>query len=289
MPKVSIIIPVYNVSKYIERCLQSVEAQTISGLEVLLVDNCGTDDSIAKAEAFVAASKRNDISWRFAATATNDGPSGARNLGIQLATGEYVAFLDADDWVEPQMYELLYKQATAGNPQANAGSQQVAASSQQAADLSCCNLVQDFEDGRTSRVLRNCPMPEGELTVAERKRLLTHFVSYFTTFIYRREWLIANAIIFPSTRSAEDSSFLACCLLAANRIAQTGEPMYHYIIHAGSLTQRRVWKGRDKRRAFRMTLGFAKRQGLYATYRRQLRFLYIKKALLVPVKEYLGF
>lgn len=274
MAKISIIIPVYNASKYIERCLQSVEAQTLTGLEVLMIDNCGTDDSIAKAEAFVAQSKRADISWRVARTATNDGPSAARNLGLQLATGEYVAFLDADDWVEPDMYESLYKQS--------------AVSGQQSADMSCGNLVQDFEDGRPSRELHNVVMPKGELTPAERKRLLTHFVSYFTTFIYRREWLIANAIIFPATRSAEDSSFLACCLLVANRIAQTDKPFYHYIIHAGSLTQRRVWKGRDKRRAFRMTLGFAKRQGLYRMYRWQLRFLYIKKALLVPIVEYLG-
>ena len=267
MAKVSIIIPVYNVSQYIERCLQSVEAQTMTELEVLLIDNCGTDDSIAKAEAFVVASKRRDISWRFAATATNSGPSGARNLGLQLATGEYVAFLDADDWIEPEMYESLYSKAAG-------------------ADLSCCDLVQDFEDGRPSRVLRNIVMPQGELAVAERRWLLTHFVSYFTTFIYCREWLMANVIIFPATRSAEDSSFLACCLLAADRIAQTDELLYHYIIHAGSLTQRCVWKGRDKRRAFRMTLGFAKQQGLYRTYRWQLRFLYIKKALLVPIKEY---
>ena len=269
MAKVSIIIPVYNVSQYIERCLQSVEAQTLTELEVLLIDNSGTDDSIAKAQAFVAESKRADISWRFAATHTNNGPSAARNLGLQLATGEYVAFLDADDWVEPAMCESLYSNA--------AGS-----------DLSCGNLVQDFEDGRPSRVLRNIVMPQGELTIAGRKRLLTHFVSYFTSFIYRREWLITNVIIFPATRSAEDSSFLACCLLTANRIAQTDEPFYHYIIHAGSLTQRRVWKGRDKRRSLRMTLGFAKRQGLYATYRWQLRFLFIKKALLVPIVEYLG-
>ena len=269
MCKVSIIIPVYNVSQYIERCLQSVAAQTLTELEVLLIDNCGMDDSVAKAEAFVAACKRADISWRFAATTSNDGASSARNLGLQLATGEYVAFLDSDDWVEPDMYERLYANA-------------------QGADLSCCNLIQDFEDGRPSRLLCNIPMPQGELTITERKRLLTHFVSYFTTFIYRREWLIANAVIFPATHSAEDSSFLACCLLIANRITQTDKPMYHYIIHAGSLTQRKVWKGRDKRRSLRMTLGFAKRQGLYATYRWQLRFLYIKKALLVPIVEYLG-
>lgn len=281
MAKVSIIIPIYNVSRYIERCLESVEAQTLTDIEVVLVDNCGTDDSMQKAEALVAKSKRADLSWRFAKTATNNGVAGARNLGLQMATGEYVAFLDSDDYVESEMYEQLYSKAVVRN-------QKSEIRDQLSADLSCCNLVQDYEDGRPSRVLRNCRMPAGEVTVEERKRLLTRFVSYFTTFIYRREWLMSSAIVFPATLSAEDSSFLACCLLTANRIAQTDRAMYHYVIHQGSLTQRRVWKGRDKRRAFAMTLGFAHRQGVYQTYRWQLRFLYIKKAILVPIKEYLG-
>ena len=268
MPKVSIIIPVYNSAKYIRRCLLSVNSQTLTDMEVLLIDNCGIDDSIAIAEAFISQSKREDIAYRIFATPTNNGPAAARNLGLQLATGEYVAFLDADDWVEPDMYALLYTKA-------------------KGADLSCGNLSQDFEDGRQPRILTNPRLPHTEITVPVRRWLLRSFVSYFTTYIYRRDWLMEHGIAFPETRSAEDSAFLTCCLLSANRIVQTEKPLYHYVIHTGSLTARRVWKGADKRRAFGAVLDYARKQGVMSIYRWQLYFIYVKKALLVPILELL--
>ena len=268
MCKLSVIIPVFNASQYIERCLQSIEGQTLSDFEVLLVDNRGTDDSISVAESFVARSVRKDICYRFVATPENNGPAPARNLGMQLAKGEYVAFLDADDRVEPEMYETLYNNA-------------------QGADMSCCAIQQDFADGRASRVLGNPVFPKGEMRVGERKRLLTRFAAHFTAYIYRREMLASCGIKFPDARSAEDSSFLTCCLLSAKSVAQTEKPMYHYVIHAGSLTDRKVWKGKDKRRALRAMLDYAKRQGLMQTYRWQLYYIYVKKAWIVPIMEML--
>lgn len=268
MNKLSIIIPVYNSAAYIERCLMSVSVQTLTNVEVLLIDDHGSDDSITKAQSFIEKSLRTDLSWHFAATPQNCGPAAARNLGLQLATGEYVAFLDADDWIEPNMYERLYLNA-------------------QGADMSCGDLIQDYEDGRPSLRQSNIHMPQGKLTVSMRKQILGKFVSYFTTYIYRREWLLQNEISFPETKSAEDSAFLTCCLLSAGRIAQTNTPFYHYIIHQGSLTSRKEKKGADKRRAFRTAIQYAKRKGLYTTYRAQLIYLYIKKAILVPMAEHL--
>lgn len=268
MYKISVIIPVFNASRYIERCLRSVEAQTLTEIEVLLIDNRGTDDSIAVAEAYVARSTRKDIWYRFAATPENNGPAPARNLGLQMAEGEYVAFLDADDWIEPDMCETLYSNA-------------------KGADMSCCNIMQDFEDGQPSRVLANPTMPKGELTIATRRQLLRQFASHFTSYIYKREWLMRNGILFPETRSAEDSAFLTCCLLTANRIEQTEKALYHYVMHAGSLTKRRVWKGADKRRAMSATMVFAKNKGVFAAYAWQLRYIYMKKALIVPIVEML--
>ncbi|MBR4521301.1 MAG: hypothetical protein IKO63_07800, partial [Paludibacteraceae bacterium] len=93
--------------------------------------------------------------------------------------------------------------------------------------------------------------------------------------------------VFPATRSAEDSAFLTCCLLSANRISQTERPLYHYVIHKGSLTARRVWKGVDKRRAFGTVLDYARKQGVMSIYRWQLYYIYVKKALLVPILELL--
>lgn len=269
MKMLSVIIPVYNASAYIERCLQSVEAQTLHDIEVILVDDHGQDDSIEKAKAFVAKSKRKDIHYVFAQTPTNSGPAAARNIGIEKAQGEYIAFLDVDDWIEPQMYGTLYENAKTHN-----------------ADLSCGNAMQDFEDGQSSKTLSNPTVENGSFSKANKKHFLTTFVAYFWSFIYRREWLLQNNILFTNTKSAEDSSFLACCILAAERIAQKDEAYYHYVIHTGSLTQRKVWKGKEKRKAFGAMFAFAKRKGLMSTYWLQLCYVYIKKALLVPIIEF---
>lgn len=268
MRTLSVIIPVYNTSAYIMRCLQSVEAQTLHDFEVILVDDHGQDDSISVATGFAAKSKRKDIHYVFTQTPINSGPAVARNLGMQQAKGEYIAFLDADDWIEPEMYDALYTNAKSC-----------------AADLSCCNMIQDFEDRRPNKVLKNPVIGNGLITVAGKKYFLTTFVSYFTTFAYRREWLIENQIQFANSKSSEDSSFLACCILAAERMAQTDQSFYHYIIHSGSLTQRKVWKGREKRRAFAALFAFARSRGLMSTYWLQLFYVYAKKAILVPVVE----
>ena len=268
MKTLSIIIPVYNASAYIIPCMQSVEAQTLRGIEVILVDDHGQDDSIEKAKEYVAGSQRKDIHYVFAQTPNNSGPAAARNIGLRQAQGEYIAFLDADDWIEPQMYEMLYGNAKTHN-----------------ADLSCCNASQDFEDGRPSRVMTNPKVADGVFSIAAKKRFLMTYVAYFWSFIYRREWLLANQITFADAKSAEDSSFQACCVLAAERIAQTDQPLYHYNIHSGSLTQRKIWKGQDKRKAFASLFAFARRKGLLSTFRLQLWYIYIKKALLVPIVE----
>lgn len=84
MPKVSIIIPVYNSAEYIRRCLLSVASQKLTDLEVILIDNCGTDDSMEMVERFIRHNRRQGITYRIAATATNNGPGQARNLGMQI-------------------------------------------------------------------------------------------------------------------------------------------------------------------------------------------------------------
>ena len=267
MIKVSVIVPVYNVASYILDCLNSIHAQSLTDEEIILVDDHGNDDSMVIARQFIQTHNLQD-SWHIIATPTNSGPAVARNMGIQAARGEYIAFLDADDWVEPEMYETLYQNARMYQ-----------------ADLSCCNLIQDFDDGTPSKVLRNPHLDSGEFTNAAKKFFLTTYVSYFTSFIYRREWLLANELLFAETKSAEDSSFLACCVLAAERIAQKDEPYYHYVIHSGSLTQRKVWKGREKRKAFSSVIDFARRKKLLRTYWLQLFYIYVKKALIVPVYE----
>lgn len=99
---VSVIIPVYNTEKYLSKCLDSVKFQTYSDIEVILVDDGSTDNSKDIANRYAESDKR----FR-TITQANVGVSGARNKGLDLAKGEYILFVDSDDWLEPQMLEKL--------------------------------------------------------------------------------------------------------------------------------------------------------------------------------------
>lgn len=103
---VSIIIPVYNVSEYINECLESVINQTYQDIQVIIVDDCGTDDSMIKVEKFIK-SYSGSISFVVLHHASNRGQSAARNSGLDAATGEYIFFLDSDDYIYSNSIEFL--------------------------------------------------------------------------------------------------------------------------------------------------------------------------------------
>ena len=108
--KVSVIVPVYNVSEYIERCWDSIRNQTYKNIEVLFVDDCGTDDSVAKLEGYLAA--EDTVDARILHHSRNRGLSAARNTGLEAATGEYVYFLDSDDDITEDCIESLVSPLT---------------------------------------------------------------------------------------------------------------------------------------------------------------------------------
>lgn len=106
---VSIIIPVYNVALYVEKCLRSVMAQTYRKLEVIIVDDCGTDNSMEIVKALVDAYDKQDIKFHILHHENNRGLSAARNTGIKAATGDYLYFLDSDDLISPICIDFLTK------------------------------------------------------------------------------------------------------------------------------------------------------------------------------------
>lgn len=106
MIKLSIIVPVYNVEKYLERCLNSLINQTLKEIEIICVNDGSTDNSLQILEKFAGQDKRIRI-----INQKNKGLSGARNTGIKLVQGEYFGFLDSDDWVDLDYFEKLYKRA----------------------------------------------------------------------------------------------------------------------------------------------------------------------------------
>ena len=268
MPYVSIIIPVYNAGPYIEACMASLVAQTLDNIEVLLVDDHGRDDSMERARGFVEAHPSGKT-FRFLTTPHNMGPGPARNVGIEAAQGEYVAFVDSDDVVEPGFCELLYREAK-----------------QYDADLTYCQAQLVKEDEilpMSNPLVKNGPF-DGE----QRRFFLTHYTTLFVSFLYRRSLLNEYGIRFPSTRSAEDSYFLTCSLLAATRIACVDKSLYHYLVHDESLSEvRNPKRYQDKIQSFDLLMQFAREKGLYEPDKAVLDYIYLKKAYLLGIFTYI--
>lgn len=107
---ISIIVPVYNVEKYLPACLDSICHQTLKELEIILVDDDSTDNSGRIAEQYALQDKRIRVVHQ-----RNGNPGATRNVGLELATGEYIGFVDSDDWIEPEMFASLYAKAEADN------------------------------------------------------------------------------------------------------------------------------------------------------------------------------
>ena len=269
MPKVSIIIPVYQAEDTIAACLDSVVAQTLDELEVLLVDDHGGDGSIDAVQDYIDR-YAGPIRFRVLATETNSGPGVARNLGIRAAEGEYLAFLDSDDTLDPAFCQKLYEAAKAAQ-----------------ADLAFGHIAFDLPDG-TSYVKRNPLVANGPFEGRSKRRYLLRFTSFFTTYLYRRDLLLDNGICFPNTHSAEDSCFLICALLSARRIACVDEALYHYHIQATSVSQKKDparWKNRLA--SFRVMKAFSRQKGLYRPYRGVIHWMFAKKGYLMAAKDFL--
>ena len=111
MPKVSVIVPVYNVGKYIDKCLKSLVEQTLSDIEIIIVNDGSTDDSKKVIDNYIERYPEKIVYLE----KKNGGLSDARNYGIPYAKGEYIAFLDSDDYVELDMYEKMYETAKKEN------------------------------------------------------------------------------------------------------------------------------------------------------------------------------
>ncbi len=251
--KLSVIIPVYNVSDYIVPCLESLRYQTLQDIEILLVDDHGQDDSVRKAEDYIMRTEATNI--RILSTPENAGPGVARNVGIAAAQGEYIGFIDSDDFILPNMFELLTSEAD-----------------KQQADLCYCQIKR-VGAVRKEKVYKNLSQP------AEKRDLLLTLQTYAVTFIYRREWLIAEGVLFPAFRVAEDTNFLIKCILRAQRFASVDEPLYLYRIHPASLTTTS-----DATRNMKRIEAFLLLQKELVTkewnkgYETELQYMYLKKA-----------
>lgn len=270
MVKVSVILPVYGVAQYIVKCTESLLAQTLDDMEFLYVDDHGPDNSIELVKQTIAGHPREN-QFRFLKPEHNMGAGMARNFAIPQAQGEYIAFVDSDDWVEPTMFEELYNEAKRQNN----------------VDLCYCQASKDFLDGQPSEILRNPEVEPGEFTHNKRVHFLSNYVSYFWTIIYRREQIEANAIRYPEERSADDSYFVACNLLTAKTIARVDKPFYHYLIRPGSVvTTKNNTKYQKRLAVFGHLMEYAKKHNVYNEYKAEIDYIYLKKGCFSSVLNY---
>ena len=103
LPLISIIVPVYNVKDYVEKCLDSICGQSYTNLEIIVVDDGSTDGSGKICDAYASKDRRIKVIHR-----KNGGLSAARNEGLDAATGEFLGFVDSDDWIDLDMFKFLY-------------------------------------------------------------------------------------------------------------------------------------------------------------------------------------
>jgi len=217
-PSVSIVVPVFNVEKYLKKCLDSLSAQTLREIEMIVVDDGSTDGSLGVALECARRDERIKVIHQ-----ENQGVSGARNAGLDAATGTYIGFADPDDWADTEMFEALYTRAR-----------------QDDADFCACDYSLVYEDGvGTPNVLR---LQDGKLNIAEYglDKLWNEkkFAAVIWNKIYRRSLIEEHRLRFESTRHvfSEDVLFNLFFLRHASVASSVGTSYYYYFqMREGSL------------------------------------------------------
>lgn len=215
--KVSIIIPVYNVEKFLERCVNSVLSQTIQNFEVILIDDGSTDMSPMLCDKFAESDQR--IVTRHI---KNGGVSNARNLGIKLSQGEYICFIDSDDWIDSNYLQTLLNSSDA--------------------DLSAVSLICEFTDKTISHKFSKSGLFRGDNLSSYYNENLSGLVALSPCGkLYRKEVIIDNDILFPANISfAEDAIFNINYYLKCKSIYLNKETLYHYRMTGSGLTSNSV-------------------------------------------------
>lgn len=213
MVKISILIPVYNTEKYLKKCLDSVINQTLQDIEIIIVNDGSKDNSQEIIEEYAKKDKRIKYFVQ-----ENAGLGATRNKGIELSTGEYIAFLDSDDWVELNCYEEMYNSAISNN-----------------SDLVIVDYYIDHE--KKSFKYKN----EYKFNQKEKylKDVLLRNVSGFSwNKLYKKEIIDKNKMKFPirgELENIEDQYFTTRFVYLSNNISFVNKPLIHYIIRNSSI------------------------------------------------------
>lgn len=219
---ISVIVPVYNMEKYLEKCVRSILDQDYKDIELILVDDGSKDSSPAMCDEFAKQDERIKVIHK-----QNGGQGSARNMGLDIAKGEYISFIDSDDWVEPDMYTNLIAVAQENN-----------------ADLAICEVALNEEDGSVLKKKR----VNGTLVMTKDEAFSHRFDgSEIVTDspcnkLYKKE--LFEKLRYPENRLLEDSALMYLILDRVEKVVSSEKVGYNIRCDSSSVSRRKYNKKR---------------------------------------------
>ena len=212
MPRISVIVPVHNTAKYLGKCVESITGQTLKDIEIILVENASTDNSLEVCHALA----KDDARIKVLHSDIGD-PSLARNIGIEASGGEYLGFIDSDDTIAPEMYAEL-----------------LGLLERESLDIVFCDFMKKYDYRSDRFVFENT----GKITLTSPGELLRlnfkdKIPQSICTMLCRR--VVFDNIRFPVGRYYEDTATTWKLILAAEKVGHIARPYYHYYRHSGSI------------------------------------------------------
>ena len=208
---ISLIIPVYKVEKYLEKCIQSVINQTYENLQIILVDDGSPDNCGKICDEYAKKDHRIEVIHK-----SNGGLSDARNKGLEIAKGEYIGFVDSDDYIEADMYEVLYNLLKQYN-----------------ADVSICNFYTVSQGKIAIKNAENGIKEYNRIEILKEVLLDNNIQSYAWNKLYKKE--LFDEIKYPIGKKYEDIGTTFYLLEKCNKVVVTGKSEYYYINRQDSI------------------------------------------------------
>ena len=249
MPKVSVIVPVYNVEKYIEKCLDSLVNQTLEDIEIIIVNDGSTDNSETIIKKYLEKYP-NKIAYL---TKQNGGLSDARNFGLLYAQGEYIAFLDSDDYVEKNIYKDMYGLAIKEN-----------------SDLVECDFIWEYPNKQR--------IDTGEIYNGKHEMLEKIRVVAWNKLI-KRSVLEETQVKFPKGYRYEDVEFTYKLLPYIEKVSFLKKPCIHYIQRENSISNSQNERTKEIFDIFEHVIDYYNEKNIYNEYKEELEYTYTRYLL----------
>ena len=248
MPKVSVIVPFYNVEGYIEKCLETLVNQTLEDIEIILVNDGSKDRSIEIVNKFLEAYPEKLVYLE----KENGGLSDARNYAIPYAKGEYIAFLDSDDYVEKDMYQKMYELAKKEN-----------------SDMVECDFYWEYPDKLKKDV---------GVIYNGKKEMLENVRVVAWNKLIRREILEKTEVKFPKGYRYEDVEFTYKLVPFIEKVSFLKKPCVHYIQREDSISNSQNERTKEIFDVLDHVIDYYKEKGIYETYQEEIEYIYVRYA-----------